>query len=389
MKEGMGMQKTLNIAMIGCGFMGKMHSNAYSKVNSIFDLDYTACMKVACDSRDNGKVVKDFASRWHWQEMETDWRRLLDRKDIDLIDICVPNSLHREIAVASLAAGKIVCTEKPLALNAEQGAQMVEAAEKSGKKTMIWFNQRRFPSITLAKQMIDDGALGRVFHYRGTYLQDWTISKEAPFGGPTFWRLDLKDAGSGVTGDLLAHALDVAMWLNGPVVDLSAMTETFIKERKTQADSSKVVKVEIDDAAQCMVRFANGSIGTFEASRYARGRKNANAFEINGEFGSFAFDAETPDQLKFYNHKDDSKIRGWKVISVWDSDQPYMDRWWVPGMGISYEHTFVHAAADFLADLADGKKRVPDFSDGLRTQMVCDTILASAKKGQWMRTGLT
>jgi len=383
------MQKTLNIAMIGCGFMGKMHSNAYSKVNSIFDLDYTACMKVACDSRDNGKVVKDFASRWHWQEMETDWRRLLDRKDIDLIDICVPNSLHREIAVASLAAGKMVCTEKPLALNAEQGAQMVEAAEKSGKKTMIWFNQRRFPSITLAKQMIDDGALGRVFHYRGTYLQDWTISKEAPFGGPTFWRLDLKDAGSGVTGDLLAHALDVAMWLNGPIVDLSAMTETFIKERKTQADSSKVVKVEIDDAAQCMVRFANGSIGTFEASRYARGRKNANAFEINGEFGSFAFDAETPDQLKFYNHKDDSKIRGWKVISVWDSDQPYMDRWWVPGMGISYEHTFVHAAADFLADLADGKKRVPDFSDGLRTQMVCDTILASAKKGQWMRTGLT
>ena len=389
MKEGMGMQKTLNIAMIGCGFMGKMHSNAYSKVNSIFDLDYTACMKVACDSRDNGKVVKDFASRWHWQEMETDWRRLLDRKDIDLIDICVPNSLHREIAVASLAAGKMVCTEKPLALNAEQGAQMVEAAEKSGKKTMIWFNQRRFPSITLAKQMIDDGALGRVFHYRGTYLQDWTISKEAPFGGPTFWRLDLKDAGSGVTGDLLAHALDVAMWLNGPIVDLSAMTETFIKERKTQADSSKVVKVEIDDAAQCMVRFANGSIGTFEASRYARGRKNANAFEINGEFGSFAFDAETPDQLKFYNHKDDSKIRGWKVISVWDSDQPYMDRWWVPGMGISYEHTFVHAAADFLADLADGKKRVPDFSDGLRTQMVCDTILASAKKGQWMKTGLT
>jgi predicted dehydrogenase len=385
----MGMQKTLNIAMIGCGFMGKMHSNAYSKVNSIFDLDYTACMKVACDSRDNGKVVKDFASRWHWQEMETDWRRLLDRKDIDLIDICVPNSLHREIAVASLAAGKMVCTEKPLALNAEQGAQMVEAAEKSGKKTMIWFNQRRFPSVTLAKQMIDDGALGRVFHYRGTYLQDWTISKEAPFGGPTFWRLDLKDAGSGVTGDLLAHALDVAMWLNGPIVDLSAMTETFIKERKTQADSSKVVKVEIDDAAQCMVRFANGSIGTFEASRYARGRKNANAFEINGEFGSFAFDAETPDQLKFYNHKDDSKIRGWKVISVWDSDQPYMDRWWVPGMGISYEHTFVHAAADFLADLADGKKRVPDFSDGLRTQMVCDTILASAKKGQWMKTGLT
>ena len=382
------MQKTLNIAMIGCGFMGKMHSNAYSKVNSIFDLDYTACMRVVCDSRDNGKVAKDFAGRWHWQETETDWRRLVDRKDIDLIDICVPNSLHREIAVASLAAGKMVCTEKPLALNAEQGAQMVEAAEKSGKKTMIWFNQRRFPAVTLAKHMIDNGALGRVFHCRGTYLQDWTISKEAPFGGPTFWRLDLKDAGSGVTGDLLAHTLDATMWLNGPIVELSALTETFIKERKTQADSSKVVKVEIDDAAQCMVRFANGSIGTFEASRYARGRKNANVFEINGEFGSLAFDSETPDQLKFYNHKDDSMSRGWKTISVWDSNQPYMDRWWVPGMGIGYEHTFVHAAADFLADLADGKKRVPDFSDGLRTQVVCDTVLASARKGEWMKTGL-
>jgi predicted dehydrogenase len=384
----MGMQKKLNIALIGCGFMGKMHSNAYSKVNSFFDLDYSVCMKVICDSRDEGKAVKDFADRWPWQETETDWRKLLDRKDIDLIDICVPNSLHREIAVASLAAGKMTSTEKPLALNAEEGVQMVEAAEKSGKKTMIWFNQRRFPAVTLAKQMIEDGALGRVFHYRSTYLQDWTISSDTPLGGLTFWRLDSKDAGSGVTGDLLAHALDVAMWLNGPISELSAMTETFIKERKTQSDASRIVKVEIDDASQCMVRFTNGSIGTFEATRYARGRKNANTFEINGEYGSLAFDSEASNELYFYNHKDDSRTRGWKTISVWDSNQPYMDRWWVPGMGIGYEHTFVHAAADFLMDLSDGKKRVPDFSEGLRTQMVCDTILASAKKRQWMKTGL-
>jgi len=265
---------------------------------------------------------------------------------------------------------------------------MVDAAAKSGKKTMIWFNQRRFPAVTLAKQMIDGGALGRVFHYRATYLQDWTISSDAPVGGLTFWRLDSKAAGSGVTGDLLAHALDVAMWLNGPIAELSALTETFIKERKTQADSSKIVKVEIDDASQCMVRFANGSIGTFEATRYARGQKNANAFEMNGEFGSLTFNTEAPNQLKFYNHKDDSRTRGWKTISVWDSNQPYMDRWWVPGMGVDYEHTFVHAAADFLADLSDGQKRVPDFAEGLRTQIVCDTILASAKKGQWLKTGL-
>jgi len=380
------MRKNLNIAMIGTGFMGRMHSNAYRQANSFFDSDHAACAKVVC-ARDASKT-KEFGDRWSWQETETDWRRLLDRKDIDLIDICVPNSLHRDIAVAALQAGKMVATEKPLALNAGQGKEMVDAAAKSGKKTMIWFNQRRFPPVTLAKQMIEGGALGRVFHYRATYLQDWTISADAPLGGNTFWRLDAKEAGSGVTGDLLAHTLDIAMWLNGPVVELSALTETFIKERKRQGDPATIAKVEIDDASQCMVRFVNGSIGTFEATRYARGRKNANCFEINGEFGSLSFDAETPHELQFYNHKDDSRARGWKTISVWDSNQPYMDRWWVPGIGLGYEHTFVHAAADFLADLGDGKKRVPDFSDGQNTQIVCDTILASAKKGQWMKTGL-
>ncbi len=380
------MHKNLNIAMIGCGFMGRAHSNAYRKVNSFFDLEYEACMKVVCSRSES--QTKEFADRWHWQETETDWRRLLDRRDIDLIDICVPNSLHREIAVAALDAGKMVATEKPLALNVEQGKEMVDAAALSGKKTMVWFNQRRFPPVSLAKQMIDAGALGRVFHYRGVYLQDWTISSDAPVGGPTFWRLDAKDAGSGVTGDLLAHSLDIAMFLNGWIVELCAQTETFIKSRKTQKEPDRVVSVEIDDASQCLVRFANGSIGTFEATRYARGRKNANCFEINGEFGSLSFDAETPHELQFYNHKDDSRTRGWKTISVWDSNQPYMDHWWVPGMGLGYEHTFVHAAADFLADLGDGQKRVPDFKDGQKTQMVCDTILASAAKAQWMRTGL-
>jgi predicted dehydrogenase len=380
------MRKNLNVAMIGAGFMGRMHSNAYRQANSFFDSAHAACMKVVC-IRDAARA-KDFAERWGWQETEADWRKLIDRKDIDVIDICVPNSLHRDIAVAALKAGKMVATEKPLALNAEQGKEMVDAALKSGKKTMVWFNQRRFPPVALAKQMIDAGALGRVFHYRATYLQDWTISADAPLGGSTFWRLDAKEAGSGVTGDLLAHTLDIAMMLNGPIVELSALTETFIKERKRQDEPQTVAKVEIDDAAECMARFANGAIGTFEATRYARGRKNANCFEINGEFGSLAFDAETPHELQFYNHKDDSRSRGWKTISVWDSNQPYMDRWWVPGMGTGYEHTFVHAAADFLADLDDGKKRVPDFSDGQRTQMVCDAILASAKTRQWVKSGL-
>ena len=381
------MRKNLNIAMIGTGFMGRMHSNAYRQANIFFTPDIAACTKVLC-ARDAGRA-KEFADRWGWQETETDWRRLLARKDIDLIDICVPNMLHRDIAIAALQAGKLVATEKPLALNARQGKEMVEAAAQSGKKTMIWFNQRRFPPVTLARQMIESGALGRVFHYRATYLQDWTISADAPLGGSTFWRLDAKEAGSGVTGDLLAHTLDIAMWLNGSIVELSALTETFIKERQRQDDPATMAKVEIDDASQCLVRFANGSIGTFEATRYARGRKNANCFEINGELGSLCFDAETPHELRFYNHQDDKQARGWKTISVWDSNQPYMDRWWVPGMGTGYEHTFVHAAADFLADLGDGGKRVPDFADGQKTQIVCDAILASAKKREWLQTGLT
>jgi predicted dehydrogenase len=380
------MRKKLNIAMVGSGFMGRMHSNAYRQANSFFDSGYAACTKVLC-TREAAKG-KEFAERWAWQETETDWRKLLDRKDIDLIDIVVPNALHREIAVAALQAGKMVATEKPLALNAGQGQEMVDAAEKSGKKTMVWFNQRRFPPVALAKQMIDAGAVGRVFHYRATYLQDWTISTDAPVGGSTFWRLDVKEAGSGVTGDLLAHSLDIAQYLNGPIVELSALTETFVKERKRQDDPGVVAKVEIDDAAECMVRFANGSIGTFEATRYARGRKNANCFEMNGELASLAFDAEIPHELRIYNHKDDKSSRGWKTVSVWDSNQPYMDHWWVPGMGVGYEHTFIHAAADFLADLDDGKKRVPDFSDGLRTQKVCDAILASSRTGQWLKTGL-
>jgi predicted dehydrogenase len=379
------MRKNLNIAMIGGGFMGRMHSNAYRQANSFFESGHAAVMKVV-SIRDAAKA-KEFAERWGWQETETDWRKLIERKDIDLIDICVPNSLHKEIAVAALKAGKMVATEKPLALNAGQGKEMVDAAVKSGKKTMVWFNQRRFPPVALAKQMIDGGSIGRVFHYRATYLQDWTISADAPLGGSTFWRMDAKEAGSGVTGDLLAHTLDIAMMLNGPIVELSALTETFIKERKRQIEGT-MAKVEIDDAAECMARFANGSIGTFEATRYARGRKNANCFEINGELGSLSFDAETPHELEFYNHNDDKKARGWKTVSVWDSNQPYMDRWWVPGMGTGYEHTFVHAAADFLADLDDGKKRVPDFTDGLHTQMVCDAILASAKTRQWVKTGL-
>ncbi len=379
------MRKNVNIAMIGGGFMGRMHSNAYRQANSFFDAGHAACQKAVC-LRDPARAT-EFAGRWGWQETECDWRRLIDRKDIDLVDICVPNSLHRDIAIAALEAGKMVATEKPLAMDAGQGKEMVAAAARSGKKTMVWFNQRRFPPVVLAKQMIDAGQIGRVFHYRAFYLQDWTISADTPLGGSTFWRMDAKDAGSGVTGDLLAHSVDIAMLLNGPITELSALTETFIKERKRQ-DDGRLEKVEIDDAAECMVRFANGSIGTFEASRYARGRKNANCFELNGELGSFRFDAETPFELEFYNHNDDKRARGWKTVSVWDSNQPYMDRWWVPGMGTGYDHTFVHAAADLLADLDDGKKRVPDFEDGLKTQMVCDTLLASARKGVWMKTGL-
>ena len=374
------MTKDLNIGLIGCGFMGRAHSNAYRRVNNFFDLDYTPVLKAACAR--NEENVKAFADRWGYESVETDWRAVIARDDIDAIDICTPNNLHREIAMAAAEAGKMVLCEKPLAMNSAEGEEMCEAVEKAGVPNTVWYNYRRVPAVTLAKQLIDEGRLGRIYHYRAVFLQDWTIATDLPQGGEGLWRLDASAAGSGVTGDLLAHCIDTAIWLNGSIDDVTAMTETFVKERM-HALTGKVEPVEIDDACAFLARFKNGSLASFESTRYARGHKALYTFEINGEHASIQWDLHDLHRLSYFDHADDSLIRGWRSIHVSDSDMPYMDKWWVPGLQIGYEHTFVHHVADFLEDLAKDQPTAPTFRDALETQRICDAVLKSAKSRQW------
>lgn len=370
----------VNVGMIGYGFMGRAHSNAYRQVNKYFELKHTPVLKAACAR--NAEKLKAFADNWGWESTETDWRKLIDRKDVDLIDIGSPNDTHRDIAVAAAQAGKMVLCEKPLAMNVAEGKAMTEAVEKAGVPNMVWFNYRRVPAISLAKRLVEEGRIGRVFHYRALYLQDWTISPDLPQGGQGLWRLDAAVAGSGVTGDLLAHSIDTAIWLIGGVEKVSAMTETFIKERQHQV-SGKKQPVTIDDACAFLARFKNGALATFESTRYARGRKNYNTFEVNGADGSIAFNLEDPHRLQFFDNRHEKHIHGWQSILVTDFEHPYMDRYWVPGTTIGYEHTFINALADFLKGLETGSAARPIFRDALETQAVCDAVLKSAKTGVW------
>jgi predicted dehydrogenase len=376
------MSKPLNIGMIGYGFMGRTHSNAYAQVNHFFDLEYKPVLKAVC-ARDKEKV-QAFADRWGYESVETDWRKLIERKDIDAVDICTPNNLHKEIAIAAAKAGKIILCEKPLAMNVEEGEEMCRAVEAAKAPNIVWYNYRRVPAVTYAKQIIEEGRLGRIFHYRANFLQDWTISADLPQGGAALWRLDAAAAGSGVTGDLLAHCIDTALWLNGHITNVTAMTETFVKERKHQL-TGKVEKVGIDDACAFLCHFENGSLGLFESTRYARGHKALYTFEINGEKASIKWDLHDLHRLQYFDHRDEGPLRGWRSIHVTDSEHPYMGKWWVPGLQIGYEHSFIHEVADFLEGLASGKTVGPTFRDALETQKVCDAVLASAKSGSWTK----
>lgn len=380
----MSAEKTLNIGMIGYGFMGKAHSNAYCKVNHFFDLEYRPVLKAVCAR--NEERVKAFADQWGYESVETDWRVLVERDDIDAIDICTPNNLHKDIAIAAAAAGKMILCEKPLARTPEEGAEMCKAVEAAGVMNTVWYNYRRLPAVTLAKNIVDEGRLGRIFHYRANFLQDWTIAADLPQGGEALWRLDIDAAGSGVTGDLLAHCIDTALWINGPIKSVTAMTETFVKERMHNL-TGKVEPVGIDDACAFLARFENGSLAIFESTRYARGHKALYTFEINGENASISWDLHDLHRLKYFDHGDDSVVRGWRNIHVSDSDQPYLDHWWVPGLQIGYEHSFVHQVADFLEGVAKGEPVSPTFQEAQETQKVCAAILASAASGQWVDVG--
>ncbi len=384
------MPKPLNIAVLGCGFMGRTHSNAWLQVNHFFAREHQPVLK-ACYAREEDKAkLEDFAAKWGYESMETDWRKLIERDDIDLVDVCSPNFLHHDMVIAAAEAGKMIVCEKPLAMSIQEAEEMVAAVEKAGVANMVSFNYRRVPAISLFKQIIDEGRVGRPFHYRATYNQDYTIGADVPQGGMALWRLDSKVAGSGVTGDLLAHSIDSAEWLNGPIQKVVAHKETFIKERK-HADTGAIEKVDIDDACMFLAVFENGSMGTFESTRYARGRKNYSTMEINGENGAIYFDLEDPHILEYFRYADpdtgkkiEDHLTGWQRIHVTNFEHPYMKNWWVPGCTIGYEHTFTNGFADFLASLEGGPEFQPNMRTAMRTQKVCDTVLKSAKEGQWL-----
>ncbi|GAC1537744.1 MAG: Gfo/Idh/MocA family oxidoreductase [Sediminibacterium sp.] len=377
-------KKELRIGLIGCGFMGRTHTNGYKRVGDFFpELAYSPVLKAVCSRREN--KVQAFAGQWGYESVETDWKAVIARDDIDAVDICTPNDMHAVIAVAAAEAGKMVLCEKPLARTLAESQLMVDAVEKAAVRNTVWYNYRRIPAVTLAKQIIDSGKLGRIFHYRANFLQDWTINADLPQGGDGLWRMDADVAGSGVTGDLLAHCIDTAMWLNGAIRDVSAVTETFIKDRVHQL-TGKVQKVSIDDACIFHCHFENGSLGLFEATRYARGHKALYTFEINGANASIRWDLHDLNRLEFFDNADNSTVRGWRSIHVTDGDQPYMDKWWVPGLGIGYEHSFVHQVADFLRSLETGESCAPTFKDAFETQKVCQAVLNSADSGSWKDT---
>lgn len=373
--------KSLRIGLVGYGFMGRTHTNGYKRVNDFFpDLNHRPVLAAVCGR--SREKVQSFADQWQYESVETDWRSMIARDDIDAIDICTPNNSHAEIAIAAAKAGKMILCEKPLAMDTAQGQQMVDAVESAGVPNIVWYNYRRVPAVTMVKQLVEQGKLGKIFHYRANFLQDWTISEDVPQGGAALWRLDVEAAGSGVTGDLLAHCIDTAVWINGHIKDVSAMTETFVKER-VHAETGEIKPVGIDDACAFLCHFENGSTGLFESTRYARGHKAFYTLEINGEHGSLRWDLHDLHRLEYFSHADEGHLRGWRSIHVSDGEQPYMDKWWVPGLNIGYEHTFVHQVADFIAGIESGKPAGPTFRDALETQAICDAVLKSAKARSW------
>jgi len=384
------MTKTLNVGLLGCGFMGRTHSNAYSQVNHFFELEYKPVLKACYGREEDIEVLKKFQKMWGYESIETDWKKLIARDDIDLIDVVAPNFLHHDMVIAAAEAGKIIVCEKPMAMNLKEAEEMVAAVEKNGKPNMVMFNYRRVPAVSLFKQIVDEGRIGKPFHYRAVYNQDYTISQKVPQGGSALWRLDAKIAGSGVTGDLLAHSIDTAEWINGPIKKVVAYTEIFIKERP-HAETGKMEPITIDDACMFLAVFENGSIGTFESTRYARGRKNYSSMEINGEKGAAFFNLEEPEYLQFFRYADpetgkkvEDHLTGWQKILVTNGEHPYMNKYWVPGTTIGYEHTFINAMSDFFKSIEDGTQFQPNFRTAMRTQKVCDAIIQSAREGRWV-----
>ncbi|MFI7319746.1 Gfo/Idh/MocA family protein [Streptomyces venezuelae] len=380
-------KRPLGVGMVGYAFMGAAHSQGWRTVGRVFDLPVRPVLSAVC-GRDGG-AVRAAADRLGWAAAETDWRALIARDDVDLVDICTPGDSHAEIALAALEAGKHVLCEKPLANTVEEAEAMAEAAERArarGQVAMVGFNYRRVPALALARRMVAEGRLGALRHVRLTYLQDWLV--DASF--PLTWRLRKDRAGSGALGDLGAHIVDLAQYLVGePVAGVSALTETFVRERPllegassglTAEGGSRLGTVTVDDAAVFTARFPSGALASFEATRFAAGRKNALRLELNGSEGSLAFDLERLNELSFHDHTEPAASSGFRRILVTEPDHPYVDAWWPPGHGLGYEHTFVHQARDLLHAIATGERPEPSFADGLSVQRVLAAVEESAAK---------
>jgi predicted dehydrogenase len=382
------MKKQLRIAIIGYNFMGKAHSNGWSQAAKFFDLDVEPVLQVAC-GRDE-TAVRAFADRWGWKHVETDWKKAVERDDVDIVDISLPQHLHHDVAVAAARAGKHLFCEKPMALSLHDAEEMLDAALEAGVKHYVNHNYRRTPAIGLARQLIEEGKIGRIFHWRGTYQQDWIVDPAFPLT----WHLQKEMAGTGPQGDLNSHSVDLAHYLVGDIKTVSCLTASFIDSRPlpgkgaatfSSGDSSgprEMGKVTVEDASLMMVEFTNGAVGSFEATRFAPGRKNHNSFEIYGSEGSLLFDLERMNELQYFSRQDDPKAQGFRTILATEPIHPYIANWWPPGHIIGYEHGFTHAAADFLKAIETDGRIEPNFADGVKCIRVLDAGMKSAAEGR-------
>lgn len=379
----------LNVGLVGYKFMGKAHSHAYKDVGMFFDVPVQPVMKALCGRDEKG--VKAAAEKLGWEDYETSWEKLVAREDIDLIDITTPSDAHKEIAVAAAEHGKHIFCEKPLALTLADAREILAAVEKAGVKHMIGFNYRRAPAVQLIKKLINDGKLGKIYHFRGFYLQDWIIDPEFPL----VWRLQKEVAGSGSLGDLGAHIIDMARYLVGDFDEVIGMNETFVKERpivsemtglsgKAAADAPKA-PVNVDDATLFLGRFKNGALGVIEATRFAAGHRNGMWFEINGSKGSVRFEFERMNELQYYSVDDDEGVQGFRTIQVTEPVHAYMEAWWPAGHVIGYEHTFIHEVYDLLKAIAADKMPEPNFYDGVKCQQVLEAVDTSIAQRQWIK----
>jgi predicted dehydrogenase len=364
----------LNVAMIGYQFMGRAHSNAWRQVGRFFELPFEPVMKVVC-GRNEAEVGKA-AGRLGWQEASTSWQQVVAREDIDVVDICAPGDAHVAVAVAAAESKKVVFCEKPLANTLPEAQRMLDAVTRAGVIHMLCHNYRRVPAVALAKQLIAEGRLGTVRHFRGVYLQDWIVDPNFP----RVWRLERAKAGSGALGDIASHSLDLARHLVGEIAEVTGLMKTFVTERPLP-DGKGRGPVDVDDAALSLVRFENGAIGSVEGSRFAPGRKNHNRFEVNGSKGSLAWDLERLNELELYI--EEGPQSGFRRVIATDAKHPYVSAWWPPGHLLGYEHSFTHTVHDLVQAIAKQELPTPNFEDGVKNQRVLDAIERSAASGRW------